>query len=175
MFTFHKKTQRSVEEDPNAAMTETPLAEELNRRESVLNARIAAFEAAMRQQAEDEGRLVRGCGDANVVDAKLQLEQTADELSKVADALEAREKKMAELAANLKSRENALSEKSRNVEALEAQLAKKRTEAQQIGLRLLAAQEEIDEKERLFEERSQKTLETIKLQKDELNELRKAA
>ncbi len=164
MLAFRKKTQLSVETAQSSA------DEELDRRESVLNARIAAFEKLMRQQAEDSARDVRlAATNAS------QIEQTADELEKVADALEAREKKMAELAANLRTRENALLEKTRDLETLGAQLARKQAEAQQISLRLLSAQEEMSEKERLFEERSHRALEIIKLQKDELKKLREAA
>ncbi|MBP5621870.1 MAG: hypothetical protein J6X44_07635 [Thermoguttaceae bacterium] len=164
MLAFRTKTRQNVETAPSSP------DEDIDRRESVLNARIAEFEKLMRQQAEDSGRDVR----VEATNAS-QLEQTADELEKVADALEAREKKMAELAANLRTRENALLEKTRDLETLGAQLARKQAEAQQISLRLLAAQEEMNEKERLFEERSHRALETIKVQKDELKKLREAA
>ncbi len=163
-FTPWKTKSTSVELTPSLP------PEELERRESSLNARIAAFETLMRQQSEDSGVVVR-----QESSNPAQLEQTADELANIADALEARERKIAELTANLRTREKALLEKKRELETQESRLARERAEARQTGLRLLAAQAEIDEKERLFEERSHRTLETIRLQRDELKKMREAA
>ena len=99
----------------------------------------------------------------------------ADELARIADALEAREKKIAELAANLREREVALERKTRALQVREEELDRKRAENERFSLRLAAAQEEFDAQERLFDERSRQTLETIRRQKEELCRLGKAA
>ena len=89
-------------------------AEALDHSESAFNARVASFEALMRRQAEDA--LANAAADP----------AHADELARIADALEAREKKLAELAANLREREVALERKARALQAREEELDRKR-------------------------------------------------
>ena len=60
-------------------------AEALDHSESAFNARVASFEALMRRQAEDALANAGAGADA----------EHADELARIADALEAREKKIA--------------------------------------------------------------------------------
>ena len=140
-------------------------AEALDHCESAFNARVASFEALMRRQAEDALANAGAGADA----------EHADELARIADALEAREKKIAELAANLREREVALERKTRALQVREEELDRKRAENERFSLRLAAAQEEFDAQERLFDERSRQTLETIRRQKEELCRLGKAA
>ena len=106
-------------------------AEALDHSESAFNARVASFEALMRRQAEDA--LANAAADP----------AHADELARIADALEAREKKL--------------------------------SENERFSLRLAAAKQEFDAQERLFDERSRQTLETIRRRKEELCRLDKAA
>ncbi len=138
-------------------------AEALDHCESAFNARVASFEALMRRQAEDA--LANAAADP----------AHADELARIADALEAREKKLAELAANLREREVALERKTRALQAREEELDRKRAENERFSLRLAAAKQEFDAQERLFDERSRQTLETIRRRKEELCRLDKAA
>ena len=138
-------------------------AEALDHSESAFNARVASFEALMRRQAEDA--LANAAADP----------AHADELARIADALEAREKKIAELAANLREREVALERKTRALQAREEELDRKRAENERFSLRLAAAKQEFDAQERLFDERSRQTLETIRRRKEELCRLDKAA
>lgn len=140
-------------------------AEALDHCESAFNARVASFEALMRRQAEDALANAAAGADA----------EHADELARIADALEAREKKIAELAANLREREVALERKTRALQVREEELDRKRAENERFSLRLAAAKQEFDAQERLFDERSRQTLETIRRQKEELCRLDKAA
>ena len=117
----------------------------------------------MRRQAEDA--LANAAADPD----------HADELARIADALEAREKKLAALAANLREREVALERKTRALQAREEELDRKRAENERFSLRLAAAKQEFDAQERLFDERSRQTLETIRRRKEELCRLDKAA
>lgn len=189
LFKFSKKTGESIPSEIESAVpsdvttaearpTLVPTeydkrANELDRRESVLNARLAAFEAAQRRAAEMNGSGVRNPNGA-AIDVET-VDKNLLELQTIAEKLEARERKIAELAASLRERETALAQRRRTLDAQERELEKKRAEAESLGLRLVAARQEIDEKERLFEERSQRTLETIRLQAQSLHELRKAA
>lgn len=146
--------------------------EELDRRESVLNARLAAFESALRLRAEEEEAAEKSAAanpNAGEINEKIV------ELNSIAEALEAREKKLAAMAANLRERESELTRRSQTLNDKEKELEQKREEARLFGARLLTLQKELDEKERLFEERSLKTLETIRRQTNQLQALRKAA
>ena len=172
MFPFHKKNpQNSARElhpsDANALRSSRQALEirsdDLDRRESVLNARVAALESLMRSR-----------DDANVVSARAEANDLT-EFNKIADALEVRERKLAELAGDLRERELALEQRRQEFHAQETELARKKEEVERVELRLIEIQEELDEKERIFESRSTRTLETIRLQKEELQQLRKAA
>lgn len=185
LFKFTKKPSESAPETVDAAVSTAAKAAsvptsrscgpqdreaELARRESMLNARLAAFEAAQRRQAELTTNGVRS-SEPLPTDLDAQLA----ELQEIAEKLESREKKIAELAADLRERETALTQRRRALDAQEREIDKKRAEAERISLRLVAVQQEIDAKERLFEERSQRALDTIMRQKESLQQLRKAA
>lgn len=143
---------------------------DFDRREATLNARIAAFEALVRRQAERAE-----IDSQSAQSSSKELEDKLAELEEIAARLEEREGKLAKLTADLRERENALAQKTRALNAQEEDLAKRRAEAEKFGMRLLAAREEIDEKERIFEERSRQTLDAIRRQKEVLQQLRKAA
>ncbi len=105
--------------------------EELDRRESVLNARIAALETVVRLNSADAVR--------------------DRERSQKLDALEA----------ECVKRANAL-------DVREAETRRLRDETETAARRLLEVKEALDEKERQFEERSRRALDSIRRQKDEL-------
>ncbi|MBQ9875381.1 MAG: hypothetical protein IJM30_13080 [Thermoguttaceae bacterium] len=127
---------------------------ELDRRESVLNARIARFEAIMRSRAEDLGISTRA-------GASSELAKRAAEFEKIADAMDARERKLAEMAASIRA------------QALE--LEQKRAETEQMILRIAEVREELDQKERMFDERSRRALEALRSRVEEAREASKAA
>lgn len=108
--------------------------EELDRRESALNARIAALETVVRLNSADAVR--------------------DRERAQKLDALEAE-----------------CARRASELDLREAETRRLRDETESAARRLLEVKEALDDKERIFEERSRRALDAIRRQKDELLQL----
>lgn len=143
---------------------------ELDARQSQLDLREASFKAREDELAFKESALSAREAKASQYEATLAARDK--ELARKSAAMDLREDEYARQTAAFQTQRDEISQRSAALNVREAELRRRRVESDAAAMRLLETQGQLDEKERLFEERSRKALDSIRRQKQLLSQMR---
>ena len=110
--------------------------------------------------------------EAKAAQYEVSLDARDKEIARKNADMDLREDDYARRSAAFKAQQDELSQRSSALNVREAQLRRLHAESDHAALRLLETQGQLDEKERLFEERSRQALDAIRRQKQILLQMR---
>ena len=143
---------------------------ELDARQSQIELREASFKAREDELAFKESAIFAREAKASQYEEALAARDK--ELARKSAAMDLREDECARQNAAFQNQRDEISQLSAALNAREAELRRRRVESDAAAMRLLETQGQLDEKERLFEERSRKALDSIRRQKQLLCQMR---
>jgi uncharacterized protein (DUF3084 family) len=143
---------------------------ELDARQSQLEFREASLKA--REDELDFKESALSAREAKAAQYEVTLSACDKELARKSAAMDLREDEYARQTVAFQNQRDEISQRSAALNAREAELRRRHVESDAAAMRLLETQGQLDEKERLFEERSRKALDSIRRQKQLLSQMR---